>query len=221
MAPDKLRPGSAAAAVLWKVEKNKVNDWTQVLNSYNQCIGLLSKSLSKAQSNLSKQSFADDDKWKEKELPNIIQEQKHMTLKQLERLMIWKLRRGVFRPTLMGLIRRNENKSVVELTEAGFKAAHLNVEEGIDVLCQLKGVGPATASAILSVYLPTEVPFMSDEAMDAVLGLPRLYTKAQFIQYQKALKNKYEKLGSTWSPATIEKTLWCAAMLSKFKDISE
>ena len=131
--------------------------------------------------------------------------------------MIWKLRRGVFRPTLMGLIRRNDNKSVIEVTTAGFKAAELNTGEGLDILCKLKGVGPATASVILSVYLPSEVPFMSDEAMDAVLGLPRLYTKAQFIQYQKALIEKSKQLGSTWSPSVIENALWCAAMLSKFE----
>ena len=218
MAPDKLRPGSAAAGLLWKLKKDKIDQWSQTLDSYKQCIELLNKALSKAQANLSKQNFVDDDNWKENELPKLIKEQKHLTLKQLERLMIWKLRRGVFRPTLMGLIRRNDNKSVIEVTTAGFKAAELNIGEGLDILCKLKGVGPATASVILSVYLPSEVPFMSDEAMDAVLGLPRLYTKAQFIQYQKALIEKSKQLGSTWSPSVIENALWCAAMLSKFEN---
>lgn len=218
MAPDKLRPGSAAAGLLWKLKKDKIDQWSQTLDSYKQCIDLLNKALSKAQANLSKQNFVDDDNWKENELPKLIKEQKHLTLKQLERLMIWKLRRGVFRPTLMGLIRRNDNKSVIEVTTAGFKAAELNAGEGLDILCKLKGVGPATASVILSVYLPSEVPFMSDEAMDAVLGLPRLYTKAQFIQYQKALIEKSKQLGSTWSPSVIENALWCAAMLSKFEN---
>ena len=218
MAPDKLRPGSSAAGLLWKLKKDKIDQWSQTLDSYKQCIDLLNKALSKAQANLSKQNFVDDDNWKENELPKLIKEQKHLTLKQLERLMIWKLRRGVFRPTLMGLIRRNDNKSVIEVTTAGFKAAELNAGEGLDILCKLKGVGPATASVILSVYLPSEVPFMSDEAMDAVLGLPRLYTKAQFIQYQKALIEKSKQLGSTWSPSVIENALWCAAMLSKFEN---
>ena len=218
MAPDKLRPGSAAAAILWKADKNKIEQWTQALDSYEHCMDLLSKALSKAQSNLSKQKFIDDDKWKENELPKVIKEQKHLTFKQLERLMIWKLRRGVFRPTLMGLIRRNDNKSVVDITREGFKAAEINVGDGLDILCQLKGVGPATASAILSVYLPSEVPFMSDEAMDAALGLPRLYTKAQFILFQKALIEKVDQLDSTWSPSLIEKALWCSAMTSKFEN---
>ena len=218
MAPDKLRPGSAAAAALWNLEKSKASKWLETLDQYKRCLDLLTKAQSKAQSNLSKQKFIEDDNWKENELPQLLQTQKHMTLKQLERLMIWKLRRGMFRPTLMGLIRRNDSKSVIEVTKAGFEAAQIDTGEGLDVLCKLHGVGPATASAILSVYLPTDVPFMSDEALDAALGMPRLYTKVKFVQFQKALVAKSKKLGPNWSPVMVEKTLWCAAMMSKFSD---
>ena len=217
MAPDKLRPGSAAAAALWKLDKNKTNKWFEALATYDHCIDLLTKSQSKAQSNLSKQKFIEDDTWKENELPNLILTQKHLTLKQLERLMIWKLRRGMFRPTLMGLIKRNDNKTVIEVTTSAIEAAGKDIDRGLDILCKLQGVGPATASAILSVYLPMEVPFMSDEAMDAVVGLPRLYTKAKFLQYQKAVIEKSKILGPKWSPLLIEKALWCTAMFSKFE----
>lgn len=37
-------------------------------------------------------------------------------------------------------------------------------------ICSLKGVGPATASAILSLYNPAEDPFFSDEAFDICIG---------------------------------------------------
>ena len=73
MAPDKLRPGSAAAGLLWKLDKSKTNQWDKALDSYDHCIKLLTKELSKAQSNLSKQTFTDDDKWKETELLKLIQ----------------------------------------------------------------------------------------------------------------------------------------------------
>ena len=132
--------------------------------------------------------------------------------------MIWKLRRGMFRPTLMGLIKRNDNKIVVDVTKSAFEAADKDTSDSLDILCKLQGVGPATASAILSVYLPLEVPFMSDEAMDAVVGLPRLYTKAKFVQFQKAVIEKAEILGPKWSPDLIEKALWCTAMTSKFEN---
>ena len=218
MAPDTLRPGSAAAAALWKLDKSNLIKWSEALNQYSNCLNLVTKAQSKAQSNLSKQKFVEDDTWKENELPKLLQTQEHMNLNQLERLMKWKLRRGMFRPTLMGLIKRNENKSVVDVTKSGFQAARLDVCEGLDILCKLQGVGPATASAILSVYLPMEVPFMSDEAMDAALGLPRLYTKAQFVLFQKAVIDKANKLGPNWSPDKVEKALWCAAMISKYEN---
>ena len=218
MAPDKLRPGSDAAAALWKVNKTNLIKWSEALETYRNCINLVTKAQSKAQSNLSKQTFADDDNWKENTLPDLLQSQNHMNLNQLERLMKWKLRRGMFRPTLMGLIKRNENKNVIDITKSGFEAARLDICEGLDVLCKLHGVGPATASAILSVYLPMEVPFMSDEAMDGILGLPRLYTKAQFLQFQKSVINKANQLGPNWSPDMIEKALWCAAMIRKYEN---
>ena len=107
----------------------------------------------------------------------------------------------------------------MEVTKSAFEAAGKDTGGGLDILCKLQGVGPATASAILSVYLPLEVPFMSDEAMDAVVGLPRLYTKAKFLQLQKAVIEKSEILGSNWSPVLIEKALWCTAMISKFENI--
>ena len=218
MAPDKLRPGSTAAAALWQLGKTNANEWSNALESYNDCLERVTKAQSKAQSNLSKQTFIEDDNWKENELPKLLQTQSHITLKQLERLMIWKLRRGMFRPTLMGLIKRNESKRVIDITTSGFKCAKVDIGKGLDTLCELQGVGPATASAILSIYMPMEVPFMSDEAMDAVLGLPRLYTKSQFVKFQTDVLNKTEEMGSKWSPDLIEKSLWCAAMKCKYEE---
>ena len=61
MAPDKLRPGSAAAGLLWKLKKDKIDQWSQTLDSYKQCIELLNKALSKAQANLSKQKISQPD----------------------------------------------------------------------------------------------------------------------------------------------------------------
>ena len=217
MAPDALRPGSAAAASLWKINKSDYKKWSEALEIYSECVDSVSKAQSKAQTNLSKYTFTEDDIWKEKQLPKLLKSQNHINLKQLERLMQWKLRRGMFRPTLMGLVRRNENQKVIEVSKSGFDAAHLDVCEGMEILCKLQGVGPATASAILSVYLPMEVPFMSDEAMDAVVGLPRLYTKAQFAQFKDAVIKKAKTLGPDWSPDRVEKALWCTAMISKYE----
>lgn len=42
-------------------------------------------------------------------------------------------------------------------------AALPNLKEAISLLSVLKGVGPATASAVLAVHTPSIAPFMSDE----------------------------------------------------------
>ena len=57
----------------------------------------------------------------------------------------------------------------------------------------LQGVGPATASAMLTVFTPS-LPFMSDEALAAALpGRPE-YTVKQYIQLVEALRNKADAL---------------------------
>ena len=224
MAPDKLRPGSSAAIALWKTSEHNKQKWYDALKSYPKCVKLVKKELKNSQTKLSKSNFIDDDNWKENELTNLVQNQKNINLEQLERLMIWKLRRGVFRAPLMGLIRKNTEITVQNTTQSAFgyisssPITVSNIKKAFSILNTLHGVGPATASLILSVYVPKYVPFMSDEAMDAALGLPRLYTDAQFARFQDALSEKAKELGTDWSPDQVEKALWCAATLSKYEN---
>lgn len=60
----------------------------------------------------------------------------------------------------------------------------------------LQGVGPATASAMLTVY-SSSLPFMSDEALAAALpGRPE-YTVKKYIQLVEALRDKAAALTSS------------------------
>ncbi|KAF2117851.1 hypothetical protein BDV96DRAFT_489214 [Lophiotrema nucula] len=83
---------------------------------------------------------------------------------EVETLVEWKLKHGTFRPKLLDLVKSNPEPFVQETISNAFTS--LNAEDplpALKVLTQLKGIGPATASLLLSVYAPGEVPFFSDE----------------------------------------------------------
>jgi hypothetical protein len=80
------------------------------------------------------------------------------------------LMKGKWRPRLQQFVDSLEEGLVRSTTQAAFKqAAAGKVVPALETLSGLKGVGPATASAILSA-LRFEVPFMSDEALNACKG---------------------------------------------------
>ena len=71
---------------------------------------------------------------------------------------------------------------------------------------------PALFSLLI---LPDQVPFMSDEAMDASIGLPRSYTNSRYVKFQKALSSKADELGNGWNVNLVEKVLYTAAVLRR------
>jgi hypothetical protein len=90
----------------------------------------------------------------------------HITLSELATLMKWKLTHGKFRPTLMSLINKNAAEDVVDVTKEAFSlplTSEGEVKAALAVLTRLKGVGPATASLLLSVKDPDGTPFFGDE----------------------------------------------------------
>lgn len=50
------------------------------------------------------------------------------------------------------------------------KAVTELIEKALTEICTLKGVGPATGSLVLSVYIPRIVPFFGDEVFKWVVG---------------------------------------------------
>ena len=73
-------------------------------------------------------------------------------------------RHGKFRPTLMNLVKSNPASSASVIHDAvGKFRASKDVDAAVTALCKLRGIGPATASLLLSVH-DTGVIFFSDEA---------------------------------------------------------
>ncbi|RYC55799.1 hypothetical protein CHU98_g10416 [Xylaria longipes] len=84
----------------------------------------------------------------------------------VKKLVDWKLRHGKFRPTLMKLVSSNDEETVKKTIQEAMAQYWLdnNVTKAIDAIAKLRGIGPATASLLLSVHDPDRVIFFSDEA---------------------------------------------------------
>lgn len=120
-----------------------------------------------------------------------IKGEKHLLKADVERLVEWKLyaspsmssvpdfkapcrmrrqlthtrKHGTFRPTLMNLVKSNQADVIKSTTQSAFSSLDSNndVLKALKHLTILRGIGPATASLLLSVYQPDAIPFFSDE----------------------------------------------------------
>ncbi|XP_012825517.2 uncharacterized protein LOC100145131 isoform X1 [Xenopus tropicalis] len=162
------------------------------------------------------------DKWFQEELPPCIaaRPHKHLTREELVKLMEWKLTRGKFRPRLQQLVASNPDGAVETCTEKAFKLLP-EVSAAINELCQLKGIGPATASAVLAAGAPELTAFMADEAVESIPGLtPVQYTLKHYLRYLEELRKKAAALsteGSSekWTPHQVELCLWAWGVARK------
>ena len=69
----------------------------------------------------------------------------------------------------MNFISSLDDQEIEAVSKASF-ASLPDLKSAITTLSSLKGVGPATASAVLAVFAPDVAPFMSDEV--ACVALP-------------------------------------------------
>ncbi|KAG7927355.1 hypothetical protein KL925_002726 [Ogataea polymorpha] len=182
-------------------------------------------------------SLKDLDIWRTETMPDILEtrftKKRQMWLEkaELQRLMKWKLIRGKFRPTLPKLIQSNDPVRVREYTEQAFgvlidycDASKDNdneftaaVKKSMELACQLRGVGPATSTLILSLAGPTlrktlnnnlrDIPFFSDEVFEILnpgYGKIRYSTKEYLeLVLPKLLLFKNRELQK------FEESLWC------------
>ena len=100
-------------------------------------------------------------------------------------------------------------------------AVAMNAKDAIDAISQLKGVGPATATALLTAFAPSEYGFAADESMQAVPGLgPLQYTPKYVLQYLARLKAKAAELNTSlpspiWTAHRVELALWVSHWKAK------
>ncbi|KAK0666156.1 hypothetical protein QBC41DRAFT_339328 [Cercophora samala] len=92
---------------------------------------------------------------------------RQMTIEDAKLLVEWKLRHGKFRPSLLKLVSSNDPKTLKETIQkavAQYHQAKKHWPQAMDILTQLKGIGPATASLLLAVHAPDNIIFFADEA---------------------------------------------------------
>jgi len=133
--------------------------------------------------------------------------------------------RGKFRPRLLNFAKDLTHEAVSDASLRSFNVLSKfkytkcipasALKEALAPLTELKGIGPATASAVLSAAHPS-IPFMSDEAMQASLGY-RDYTVKAAVELTATLQKKAKELsaaggggGRTWTARSVEQCLFAA-----------
>jgi hypothetical protein len=85
----------------------------------------------------------------------------------------WDSTHGPNRPFLPSMVRKNDSSAITSITTTAFTQLKTSLPsppspttilEASKTLCELKGVGPATSSLLLSVHSPEHVPFFQDES---------------------------------------------------------
>ncbi|KAM7370940.1 hypothetical protein PAMP_010449 [Pampus punctatissimus] len=134
--------------------------------------------------------------------------------------MEWKLTRGKFRPRLQQLVASNSEDTVEKCSRKAFSLLP-DVQAAITELSSLKGVGPATASAVLAAGAPEQAAFMSDEAMESVPGLkPIQYTAKHYALYLGKMIELTKKLNKVdpqqdWTPHKLELCFWALTIATQ------
>lgn len=157
------------------------------------------------------------DKWYQNELPKKIKsrgKEPFLTHDEIVQTIKWKLARGQFRPRLKDLVQMNTPRVVMQETKKAFRqiSKKNDLESAVLALSNLKGVGPAMASAVLAAGVPDIAPFMADECL---LSLPDIegidYTLKEYLRLVEKTKECVKRLnsqGGEWTPHKVELAIW-------------
>ncbi|KAL3734972.1 hypothetical protein ACJRO7_024176 [Eucalyptus globulus] len=124
------------------------------------------------------------------------------------------------RPRLLEFVLSLDEEAVESSSRKAFGSLP-DVSKAVSELTVLKGVGPATASAVLAAYAPDVAPFMSDEAMVAALGHSKDYSLKQYLRFVEKLQAKAKELsaeGQLFTPSDVERALWSSAIEAKLEN---
>ncbi len=129
----------------------------------------------------------------------------------------WKFGVGKPRHALMKHLTSNTERSVQELSRSSIAKARRSTEsemgsakKALEDFAKLKGVGPATASALLTLVKPDLFAYMYDEVIECFLP-KRTYTVSAYIVMNKNCIEMARTLGDGWTASRVATVLWTAA----------
>ncbi|KAK5992770.1 hypothetical protein PT974_06186 [Cladobotryum mycophilum] len=163
----------AATTKMTLHEKITRKEFDQVLGQYPALIESISQSRPAKNGQKTLQEL---DQYRYVDAPEIFggdEPKREMNLDDVKSLVEWKLRHGKFRPTLMTLVSSNPPPFTSQTIQSALQsyrsttattANNNNITTALQTLTKLKGIGPATASLLLTIHDPQRVIFFSDEA---------------------------------------------------------
>ncbi|KAL7943197.1 hypothetical protein V8C42DRAFT_347168 [Trichoderma barbatum] len=131
---------------------------------------------------------------------NLKSPKREMDLDDVKMLVEWKLRHGKFRPTLMSLVSSNppEASQTIQFALKFYKSSK-DAGSALKIISELKGIGPATASLLLSVHDPHRIIFFSDEAFYWLCcegkKAPIKYTPKEYVALRTEAEVLAKRLG--------------------------
>ena len=156
----------------------------------------------------------------------------HCTCDDLYTVIEWKFAKGKARPMLWKQIRSNDEENVKDASRRAFQALdNVQVVDGtsstpsdsdelnkvlkraLETFSELKGIGPATSSAFLSLYRPDLFAFMDDEVLECFNG-QRKYTIPAYLKMNNECMARSKELGEGWTTRRVGKGFWSAARIS-------
>lgn len=173
-------------------------------------------------------------KWDDLPIPNLhklgkqlaaLSIKEAMTKGDLDTIVSWKFVVGKARPSIRKLVQSNSDHHVDQHTREAIRMAkntkqqqqdneEEEMNEALAELEQLKGIGPATASAVLSLVNPSVFCFMYDEVIDCFLP-QRDYKRSTYLAMRKECQKIAVSLNgasssSSWTPSRVATVLWTA-----------
>ena len=181
------------AGTLWASEREA--RWADALAGYDAAIAAVPSG-----------RLVEHDAWYRTVLPTLMASRTpgYVMHDEMERITEWKMARGVWRAPNLVLVRSNTPEDVITASRlAAVQIPHPT--KPVNALVALKGVGAATASALLAVMAPQ-------------LG-PVAWTNGYYAKYAVALRERSaqlsERFGRAFTPVMVERALWAARGDSK------